>query len=187
VVEWTMGVSTMREYGASQQKHARLLAHSLRYCRTWNPSTAPKVAKSSTRQRRIIFPALHLPCSRTSHITMNHFHYLTMVTPSHSHQSSKHHKDAASITSSTKPIIDDRFSTEQHIDTASMSDLNGKAPINGAGAGRVEPIIKVQPPRREDLQPSYARVIKPDDQDANTTGWYGGMVSQDQPGCHIYI
>lgn len=59
-----------------------------------------------------------------------------------------------------------------------MSDINGKAPVNGAGAGRVdEPVIKVQPPRREDLQPSYARVIQPDDQDADTNGWYGSMVS----------
>lgn len=60
-----------------------------------------------------------------------------------------------------------------------MSDINGKAPINGAGAGTIaEPIIKVQPPRREDLQPSYARVIQPDDQDADTNGWYGSMVSR---------
>jgi hypothetical protein len=61
-----------------------------------------------------------------------------------------------------------------------MSDVNGKAPVNGGsiGAARAdEPIIKVQPPRREDLQPSYARVIQPDDADADTNGWYGGMVS----------
>ncbi|KAJ4319772.1 hypothetical protein N0V94_003739 [Neodidymelliopsis sp. IMI 364377] len=61
---------------------------------------------------------------------------------------------------------------------------NGKAPMpingtNGAGAHRdpTEPIVKVQPPRREDLQPSYARVIEPDDADADNHGWYGGMVN----------
>ncbi|KZM22440.1 uncharacterized protein EKO05_0000073 [Ascochyta rabiei] len=61
---------------------------------------------------------------------------------------------------------------------------NGKAPMpvigtNGAGVRRAvdEPIVKVQPPRREDLQPSYARVIEPDDADADNHGWYGGMVN----------
>ncbi|KAH7081537.1 stomatin family protein-like protein [Paraphoma chrysanthemicola] len=59
-----------------------------------------------------------------------------------------------------------------------MSDVNGKAPINGAGASRLdEPIVKVQPPRREDLQPSYAKVIQADDQDADTNGWYGSMIN----------
>jgi hypothetical protein len=84
---------------------------------------------------------------------------------------------ANSFTSSTRPIIhtvDDQYST-----IATMSDINGKAPINGAEGhhrGIDEPVIKVQPPRREDLQPSYARVIKPDDADADTNGWYGSMV-----------
>jgi erythrocyte band 7 integral membrane protein len=59
-----------------------------------------------------------------------------------------------------------------------MSSINGKAPVNGAGAPPLDaPLIKVQPPRREDLQPSYAQVIKPDDADADTNGWYGSMVS----------
>ncbi|EOA84803.1 uncharacterized protein SETTUDRAFT_163633 [Exserohilum turcica Et28A] len=61
-----------------------------------------------------------------------------------------------------------------------MSDTNGKAPVNGASSAAShaqEPIIKVQPPRREDLQPSYARVIQPDDADADTNGWYGGMIN----------
>ncbi|CAN9428163.1 hypothetical protein AG0111_0g7833 [Alternaria gaisen] len=61
-----------------------------------------------------------------------------------------------------------------------MSDVNGKAPVNGGsnGAARLdEPIVKVQPPRREDLQPSYAKVLQPDDADADTNGWYGGMIN----------
>lgn len=62
-----------------------------------------------------------------------------------------------------------------------MSD-NGKAPIGDLNGGSSrkradEPIVKVQPPRREDLQPSYARVIKPDDADADTHGWYGSMIN----------
>jgi regulator of protease activity HflC (stomatin/prohibitin superfamily) len=62
-----------------------------------------------------------------------------------------------------------------------MSDT-GKAPINGTnGAGNSrrldEPMVKVQPPRREDLQPSYARVIKPDDADEDHHGWYGAMMN----------
>jgi hypothetical protein len=84
---------------------------------------------------------------------------------------------ATSFTSSTHPFlntVDDQYSI-----IANMSDTNGKAPINGAEGhyrGIDEPVIKVQPPRREDLQPSYARVIKPDDADADTNGWYGSMV-----------
>jgi erythrocyte band 7 integral membrane protein len=87
---------------------------------------------------------------------------------------SDYHADplSESFTSSTRPILG-----EQDHNTATMSDVNGKAPLptNGAGTS-TDPIIKVQPPRREDLQPSYARVIKPDDADADTNGWYGSMV-----------
>jgi len=59
-----------------------------------------------------------------------------------------------------------------------MSAMNGasstsKSPL-GAGP---DPLIKVQPPRREDLQPSYAQVIKPDTEDASQHGWYGAMVN----------
>ena len=49
---------------------------------------------------------------------------------------------------------------------------NGKAPVNGIDAG----LIKVQPPRRQDLQPSYAQVIKPDAQEVEAHGWYGSMI-----------
>lgn len=57
------------------------------------------------------------------------------------------------------------------------TDTNGKAPVDGgSGARVVEPIVHVEPPRREDLQPSYARVIKPDTEDAQH-GWYGGMIN----------
>lgn len=36
-----------------------------------------------------------------------------------------------------------------------------------------EPIVTVQPPRREDLQPSYAQVLV--DDDGTKHGWYGAM------------
>lgn len=91
------------------------------------------------------------------------------------------HNIAESTTSSKKPILHgDTGSIDYTRTSAAMSDINGKAPVNGAssGASRTdEPVIKVQPPRREDLQPSYARVIQPDDADADTNGWYGAMVS----------
>jgi erythrocyte band 7 integral membrane protein len=66
-----------------------------------------------------------------------------------------------------------------------MTD-SGKAPAyagtNGTSSAHSaprsqDPLVKVQPPRREDLQPSYARVIEPDDADADGHGWYGGMVN----------
>ena len=48
---------------------------------------------------------------------------------------------------------------------------NGKNPLgfrpqNGG-------IIKVQPPRREDLQPSYAQTLQGDEEQNH--GWYGSM------------
>jgi len=63
-----------------------------------------------------------------------------------------------------------------------MSDI-GKTPLNGRASpstnGRSTadpPIVKVQPPRREDLQPSYARKLEPDTEDDSAHGWYGGMI-----------
>jgi erythrocyte band 7 integral membrane protein len=56
------------------------------------------------------------------------------------------------------------------------TDVNGKAPLqngNSSNRGVDEPIVRVEPPRREDLQPSYAQVIKPDTEDAAQHGWYG--------------
>ena len=35
-------------------------------------------------------------------------------------------------------------------------------------------VIKVQPPRREDLQPSYAQQLQ-GETEAETHGWYGSM------------
>ena len=59
---------------------------------------------------------------------------------------------------------------------------NGKAPLpatngayrNGAPGGENR-LINVQPPRREDLQPSYAQTLQGESEDAGSHGWYGSM------------
>lgn len=66
-----------------------------------------------------------------------------------------------------------------------MATDNGKAPLpqtgfkpNGAGGGPGagnSNLIKVQPPRREDLQPAYAQTLQGESEDAATHGWYGSM------------
>jgi len=64
-----------------------------------------------------------------------------------------------------------------------MSGANGKGLLGTDGTSMNssrradEPIVKVQPPRREDLQPSYAQVIKPDTEDLSQHGWYGNMIN----------
>ncbi|KAH9861587.1 hypothetical protein J1614_011337 [Plenodomus biglobosus] len=90
-----------------------------------------------------------------------------------SFQANDSHTIAGSIASSSQPLL--RNKNQPARTSANMSDINGKAPASGADVP--EPIIKVQPPRREDLQPSYARVIQPDDADADTNGWYGSMIN----------
>lgn len=50
---------------------------------------------------------------------------------------------------------------------ARVSELNGG--YDPARNG--DTIVNVQPPRREDLQPSYARVLKPDSEDDSQHGW----------------
>jgi hypothetical protein len=57
---------------------------------------------------------------------------------------------------------------------------NGKtaSPSNGNAPGfrpQNASVIKVQPPRREDLQPSYAQTLQGESEDSATHGWYGSM------------
>ncbi|KAL8948983.1 MAG: hypothetical protein Q9222_004871 [Ikaeria aurantiellina] len=47
---------------------------------------------------------------------------------------------------------------------------------NNPGAGNGG-IIKVEPPRREDLQPAYAQTLQGDHDDAAAHGWYGSMIN----------
>lgn len=54
---------------------------------------------------------------------------------------------------------------------------NGKAPVNATGfRPQNGGIVKVQPPRREDLQPSYAQTLF-GDTDVENHGWYGSMIN----------
>lgn len=48
---------------------------------------------------------------------------------------------------------------------------------NGTGKQRANGLIHVEPPRRQDLQPSYASILKPDTEDDSAHGWYGNMIS----------
>lgn len=66
--------------------------------------------------------------------------------------------------------------------TDTMSNGNGAGKDRDYGpqsshATAAHPLISVQPPRREDLQPSYASVLKPDTEDASQHGWYGGTIN----------
>ncbi|MCJ1313736.1 hypothetical protein MMC25_007416 [Agyrium rufum] len=53
------------------------------------------------------------------------------------------------------------------------SSTQGFKPHSTPGA----PLINVQPPRREDLQPSYAQTIQPDTEGEDMHGWYGSMIN----------
>jgi erythrocyte band 7 integral membrane protein len=61
------------------------------------------------------------------------------------------------------------------------SFTNGVKPAGSAAGFRAthtpgrsdNPMVNVEPPRREDLQPSYAQVLVGDD--AGNHGWYGSM------------
>ena len=57
---------------------------------------------------------------------------------------------------------------------------NGKAPVPANGNNefrnnQISSTIRVQPPRREDLQPAYAQTLQGESEDAATHGWYGSM------------
>ncbi|KAL8885934.1 MAG: hypothetical protein Q9205_007826 [Flavoplaca limonia] len=63
---------------------------------------------------------------------------------------------------------------------------DGKAPVDAPGFkpnGGRDPgpngksLIKVQPPRREDLQPAYAQTLQGDVDDAAAHGWYGALIN----------
>jgi len=49
-------------------------------------------------------------------------------------------------------------------------------PVGFRPRNEVGGLIKVQPPRREDLQPSYAQTLQ-GDTDPETNGWYGSMIN----------
>ncbi|EHK99865.1 Band 7/SPFH [Glarea lozoyensis ATCC 20868] len=60
--------------------------------------------------------------------------------------------------------------------TKDATPTNGDYRASGTTAGRSDnPLVHVEPPRREDLQPSYAQVLQGDDTAAH--GWYGSMIN----------
>jgi len=69
-----------------------------------------------------------------------------------------------------------------HLSTTTDGSLS-KAPLpqNGVGhnsnPGGQDRLIRVEPARREDLQPAYATTLKADQEDAGSHGWYGGMIN----------
>lgn len=65
---------------------------------------------------------------------------------------------------------------------AAPSTSDTTKPQNGSGyqrnpnIGRDAPLINVEPPRREDLQPSYAQNLV-GESEQGTHGWYGSMIN----------
>lgn len=65
-------------------------------------------------------------------------------------------------------------SRQFHDDEQTKAGSASTPPANGVGfRPQHGGIIKVQPPRREDLQPSYAQTFQTED--LETHGWYGAM------------
>lgn len=58
--------------------------------------------------------------------------------------------------------------------SANGAGSTAKPPLHNNAEG---PIVRIQPPRLEDIQPSYAKVIKPDQDDAGGHGWYASMIN----------
>jgi hypothetical protein len=60
-----------------------------------------------------------------------------------------------------------------------MTEQHGKAPVShhNGGSSIEDPIIKIQPPRSEDLQPSVAHVFKPDTENVSMHSWYSSMIT----------
>lgn len=88
---------------------------------------------------------------------------------------SKHYHDTSLDRHEHQTLLQNTYGRDST--SAIMSDTSGKAPLNGGSHHTPEPLVKVQPPRREDLQPSYAREIQPDTEDEAVHGWYGGMIN----------
>ncbi|KAI9666427.1 MAG: hypothetical protein M1821_004363 [Bathelium mastoideum] len=64
--------------------------------------------------------------------------------------------------------------------SSGLDNGNGKAHANlqnGTGDNHRDNLVLVQPPRKQDLQPSYAAILNPETEDASASGWYGGMIN----------
>lgn len=60
--------------------------------------------------------------------------------------------------------------------SSSSKPDSGFRPSHGTPGRSDNPLIVVQPPRREDLQPSYAQTLV-GETDASAHGWYGNMIN----------
>jgi erythrocyte band 7 integral membrane protein len=58
---------------------------------------------------------------------------------------------------------------------ASGSTVNGGFRPTHTPGRNDNPIVTVQPPKREDLQPSYAQILVGDEGQGQSHGWYGSM------------
>ncbi|KAF2863007.1 hypothetical protein K470DRAFT_255521 [Piedraia hortae CBS 480.64] len=67
------------------------------------------------------------------------------------------------------------MNTSMDTEATTTSTTGGKASETNKD-GR-QPLVNVAPPQREDLQPSYARTIQPDENEEEQHGWYGAMVN----------
>lgn len=80
------------------------------------------------------------------------------------------------------PLIKQTQSSDNHSTTTDMSssvppvtvngDSSSKAPEQGTGGFQTQTKMTVIPPKKEDLQRSYATIVE---NDANPKGWYGTM------------
>lgn len=75
--------------------------------------------------------------------------------------------------------VKDNQSGQGYIPSAPMiagSSADTHAPTQASETATNRPLVGVNLPRREDLQPSYAQLLPPQEDDG-THGWYGGMVN----------
>ena len=69
--------------------------------------------------------------------------------------------------------LDDELAPQQQQQQEQQRRGYGHAQGSTGTSPSMAPLVTVQPPRREDLQPSYAQVLVGDDPAAH--GWYGAM------------
>lgn len=70
--------------------------------------------------------------------------------------------------------------------SAPVENKNGKAP-QGSDDRNQNGLVNVQPPRAEDLQPSYARQIQPTAESPAAHGWYAGFSKSQQSDLFLFI
>src|SRR3978361_482694 len=87
-----------------------------------------------------------------------------------------------------KSVATDDGAAQKNGDAGSQSALNGVLrPSQKHPPGRSDnPMVNVEPPRREDLQPSYAQTLA-GESDQGNHGWYGSMSKLPTMRLEIYI